>query len=62
MIPIMTGLTYTKARVAEQALISAFTLEKLVNMINSISPKRWNVFLDEFNELVLLMLAWGDPE
>ena len=48
MIPVATGLTYNESRALEQALITAYTLEALANMINSISPSKWADFTHEF--------------
>ncbi|MCL2678877.1 MAG: RHS repeat-associated core domain-containing protein [Dehalococcoidia bacterium] len=48
MVPIATGMTHNEARALEQALITAYTLEALANMINSISPSKWSNFKDEF--------------
>ena len=44
MIPVATGLTKNESRALEQTLITAFTLEVLYNMINSISPTKWGGF------------------
>jgi hypothetical protein len=31
-------------------------------MINSISPKKWDRFNDEFEQMHNLIAAWKDPE
>ena len=51
MYAIATGLTLDEARALEQVLISAYTLEGLMNLINSIAPSKWNQFLDEFERV-----------
>ena len=48
MIPVATGMTRNEARALEQSLITAYTLESLGNMINSISPSKWSNFTYEF--------------
>ena len=62
MMPIATGLSYAQARALEQTLITAYTLDTLKNMINSISPKRWGFFKSEFEQMNLLIQSWLDPE
>ena len=49
MIPVATGMTRNEARALEQALITAYTLEALNNMINSIAPSKWENFTYEFS-------------
>ena len=39
MIPIATGLTYNESRALEQAIISAFTIGRLANIVRSVSKK-----------------------
>ena len=51
MYAIATGLTLDEARALEQVLISAYTLEGLMNLINSIAPSKWDQFLDEFERV-----------
>jgi len=48
MIPVATNLTRKEGRALEQSLITAYTLESLANMINSISPSKWSNFTYEF--------------
>ena len=62
MMPIATGLTKNEARAMEQTIITAYTLDTLVNMINSISPKKWSTFKSEFEQMSTLMQSWIDQE
>ena len=62
MIPIATGLDRRCARALEQTIISAYTLDTLVNMINSISPKKWNEFKKEFKQMCGLIESFFDQE
>ena len=62
MIPIATGLTRSEARAMEQTIITAYGIGTLKNMINSISPKKWDNFNSEFNQMKNLIAAWNDPE
>lgn len=62
MMPIKTGLTKNEARAMEQTIITAYTLDTLVNMINSISPKKWSTFKSEFEQMSTLMQSWIDQE
>ena len=62
MMPIATGLSLGEARALEQSLIVAYGLDTLKNMINSISPKKWNTFKSEFNQMRSLIDSWKDPE
>ncbi|MBE6573436.1 MAG: hypothetical protein E7652_03480 [Ruminococcaceae bacterium] len=62
MMPIATGLSKSQARALEQTLITAYTLDTLENMINSISPKKWSKFKTEFNQMTSLVQSWVDPE
>ena len=62
MMPIATGLTKDKARAMEQTIITAYTLETLVNMVNSISPKKWSNFKTEFEQMNTLIQSWIEPE
>lgn len=62
MFPLKTGLSRAEARAMEQTLISAYTLDTLKNMINSISPKKWSNFKNEFEQMNTLILSWLDPE
>lgn len=62
MMPISTGLSKAQARVMEQTIITAYTLDSLNNVINSISPKKWNNFITEFNQISTLIQSWIDPE
>ena len=61
-LAVATGLSRTQARVLEQTLITAFSLEALFNIINSISPSKWKYFMDEFNRMQSLMQSWVDTE
>ena len=62
MMPIATGLTKNEARAMEQTIITAYTLDTLINMINSISPKKWSKFKSEFEQMSTLMQSWIDQE
>ena len=62
MMPVATGLTKAQARAMEQTIISAYTLDTLKNLINSISPKKWSKFKTEFKQMQTLMQSWIDPE
>ena len=62
VIPIATGLSRSMARALEQTLITAYGLDTLKNMINSISPKKWNYFKSEFEQMKTLIQSWVDPE
>ena len=60
--PIATCLSYTQARVLEQTLITAYTLDTLMNMINSIAPSKWGNFKTEFEQMLTLIESFYDPE
>ena len=62
MIAVKTNLSRAEARVLEQTLLTAFTLEALNNVINSISPKKWKYFKNEFARMQALISSWFDPE
>ena len=62
MMPVATGLTKSQARAMEQTIITAYTLDTLVNIINSISPKKWNNFKTEVKQMTTLMESWIDQE
>lgn len=62
MMPIATALTKNEARAMEQTIIAAYTLDTLVNMINSISPQKWSKFKSEFEQMTTLMQSWIDEE
>ena len=62
MMPIATNLTKSQARALEQTLITAYGIDTLKNMINSISPKKWNNFKSEFSQMQTLIQSWKDPE
>ena len=62
MMPIATGLTKNEARAMEQTIITAYTLDTLINMINSISPKKWSIFKSEFEQMSTLIQSWIDEE
>jgi len=55
MIPVYTNMDADLARVLEQALISAFTLDALANMINSIAPHKWGEFNAQFQRMQKLL-------
>lgn len=60
MMPIATNLSKSQARAMEQTIITAYTLDTLENMINSISPKKWIVFVAEFEQMNTLIQRWID--
>ena len=62
MYPIATGLTKNKARVLEQTIITAYGLDTLKNLINSISPKKWSRFKSEYRQMRGLINSFFDPE
>ena len=62
MLPVATNLTKSQARALEQTLITAYGIDTLKNMINSISPKKWNDFKNEFSQMQTLIQSWKDPE
>ena len=62
MMPVATGLTKNQARALEQTIITAYTLDTLVNIINSISPKKWSNFKTEVKQMTTLMESWIDQE
>ena len=59
---VATGLTLANARALEQTIITAYTIDTLKNMINSISPSKWGNFKTEFNQMETLIQSWFDPE
>ena len=60
MVPIATNLSYKQARALEQTLICAYGIDTLYNMINSISPKKWGTFVQEFNQMATLIESYFD--
>lgn len=62
IMPVATNLSKTQARALEQTLITAYTLDTLKNMINSISPRKWSNFKSEFEQMLTLIESWMDPE
>ena len=44
------------------SIINAYTLDSLKNLINSISPAKWNTFKSEAQQLITLIESWADPE
>lgn len=62
MLPIATGLTRNQARALEQTLITAYGLDTLKNMINSISVKKLPYFKSEFAQMQSLIDSYFDPE
>ncbi len=62
MIPIATGLTLSEARALEQTIITAYGIDTLNNMINSISLKKWSYFKHELAQMKNLIKASFDPE
>ena len=61
-VPIATNLNYRQARALEQAIICAYGIDTLNNMINSISPSKWKYFQQEFAQMVSLIESFFDPE
>ena len=59
---LKTGLSLAQARALEQTIITAYGLDTLKNMINSISPKKWENFKTEFNQMKTLIESFYDPE
>lgn len=62
MVAVATGLSLAEARALEQTIITAYSLDTLVNMINSISPRKWDNFRMEFQQMKTLIEASFDPE
>ncbi len=62
MYAIMTGLPLAESRALEQAIITAYGLDTLMNMINSISPKKWHIFKTEFEQMQTLIESYFDPQ
>ncbi len=62
MYAVAHGLTYTQSRVLEQAIITAYTLNNLQNLRNSIAQKKWNKFKDNFTYVQTLIQIYCDPE
>lgn len=62
MYAVATGLTLAQARALKQTIITAYTIDTLKNMINSISPSKWGNFKTEFNQMGTLIQSWIDPE
>ena len=62
MYAVATGLSLAQARALEQTLITAYGLDTLKNMINSISPSKWGKFKTEFNQMKTLIESLYDPE
>jgi hypothetical protein len=62
MYAVAHGLTYTQSRVLEQAIITAYTLNNLQNLRNSIAQKKWNKFKDNFTDVQTLIQIYWDPE
>jgi RHS repeat-associated protein len=62
MMPIATNLTLAQARALEQTIITAYGLDTLENMINSISPGKWGKFKTEFSQMETLIKSFFDPE
>ena len=61
-LAVATGLSLSEARAMEQTIITAYTLDTLKNMINSISPSKWANFKKEFSQMQTLIESWNDPE
>lgn len=55
-------MSKAQARAMEQAIITAYGLDTLKNLINSISPKKWGNFKTEFEQMLTLIQSWRDPE
>ena len=47
MVIVKTDMTIEEARALEQALITAFTLDALNNIYNSIAKAKWDQFSEE---------------
>lgn len=62
MLPVATGLSLNAARALEQTLIMAFSLDALLNIINSISPANWGKFTSEVERMQSLLISYWDPE
>jgi hypothetical protein len=62
MYAVATGLSLSQARALEQTIITAYTLDTLHNMINSISPSKWNNFKSEFNQMQTLIASYYEAE
>lgn len=62
MIPIATGLTYNESRALEQAIISAFTIGRLANIVRSVSKKNLVLLAKEVERMNTLLESWIDPE
>lgn len=62
MMPIATCLSLAQARALEQTIITAYTLDTLRNMINSIAPSKWGNFQTEFEQMLTLIESFFDPE
>lgn len=59
---IATNLSLCNARALEQTIITAYGIDTLKNMINSISPKKWSIFKREFKQMQTLIDSFFDPE
>ncbi len=62
MLAIASNLTLSQARALEQTIITAYGIDTLKNMINSISPKKWSQFKSEFEQMQTLIESVFDPE
>ena len=62
MYAVKTGLSLRQARALEQSIITGYSIDTLKNMINSISPKKWGTFKEEFAQMGTLIQSWIDPE
>ena len=58
MTAIATNLTLSQARVLEQTLITAYGIDTLKNMINSISPSKWKRFKREYKQMKSLLKSY----
>lgn len=62
MMPIATNLTLAQERALEQTIITAYGIDTLDNMINSILPSKWNRFKRECKHMKTLIQSFEDPE
>ena len=62
MVVIATNLDLDYARALEQALITAYGIDTLNNIINSIAERNLGEFSSEFNQINGLIASAFDPE
>lgn len=56
---VATNLSLSQARVLEQTLITAYGIDILKNMINSISPRKWKYFKREYKKMKSLLSSYN---